>query len=53
MDRILERVWGNEASTESNVVDVHVMRLRQKLEAEGEPRLLQTIRGAGYSLREP
>jgi DNA-binding response OmpR family regulator len=51
-DLILERVWGNEASAESNVVDVHVMRLRQKLEAPGEPRLLQTIRGAGYSLRE-
>jgi two-component system response regulator MprA len=51
-DLILERIWGNEASAESNVVDVHVMRLRQKLEAGGELRLVQTMRGAGYSLRE-
>jgi two-component system response regulator MprA len=51
-DQIMDRVWGDEASAESNVVDVHVMRLRQKLEAAGGPRLLQTIRGAGYSLRQ-
>jgi two-component system response regulator MprA len=51
-DQILQRIWGDEASVASNLVDVHVMRVRQKLEAEGEPRLLWTIRGAGYSLRE-
>lgn len=49
---IFERVWGSDFLGESNVIDVHVMRLRDKLEAAGEPRLLHTIRGAGYSLRE-
>ena len=51
-DIILERVWGADAAVESNVVDVHVMRLRDKLEAAGEARLIQTFRGVGYSLRE-
>jgi two-component system response regulator MprA len=46
--RILEAVWGLEADTTSNVVDVYVRYLRNKLEAEGEPRLLHTVRGAGY-----
>jgi two-component system response regulator MprA len=36
---------------ESNVIDVVVMRLREKLEASGEPRLIQTVRGVGYTLR--
>jgi two-component system, OmpR family, response regulator MprA len=51
-DQILEHVWNDEPLGESNVVDVHVMRLRHKLEAADEPRLLWTLRGAGYSLRE-
>jgi two-component system response regulator MprA len=51
-ETIFERVWGSDFLGESNVIDVHVMRLRDKLEATGEPRLLHTIRGAGYSLRE-
>ena len=51
-DLIFERVWGSDFLGESNIIDVHVMRLRDKLEAEGEPRLIHTIRGAGYSLRE-
>lgn len=46
--RILEAVWGLDADTTSNVVDVYVRYLRNKLEAEGEPRLLHTVRGAGY-----
>jgi two-component system, OmpR family, response regulator MprA len=51
-DQLVDRVWGT--STEgSNVVDVYVGYLRRKLEAEGEPRLLHTVRGAGYVLRRP
>ncbi|MDO8690325.1 MAG: response regulator transcription factor [Dehalococcoidia bacterium] len=51
-DLVFERVWGSDFLGESNVIDVHVMRLRDKLEAEGESRIIHTIRGAGYSLRE-
>ena len=50
--QILEAVWGLEVDTTSNVVDVYVRYLRQKLEADGEPRLLQTVRGAGYVMKE-
>lgn len=49
---IFERVWGSGYLGESNLIDVHVMRLRDKLEADGRPRLIHTVRGAGYSLRE-
>ena len=52
-DRLLDAVWGMDAETASNVVDVYVGYLRQRLEAAGEPRLLHTVRGAGYVLREP
>jgi two-component system response regulator MprA len=51
-DRILETAWGYDSEAVSNVVDVYVGYLRQKLEAAGEPRLLQTVRGVGYVLRE-
>jgi two-component system response regulator MprA len=51
-DTIFERVWGSDFLGGSNVIDVHIMRLREKLEAGGQPRLIQTVRGAGYSLRE-
>jgi two-component system, OmpR family, response regulator MprA len=51
-DTIFERVWGSDFLGDSNVIDVHIMRLREKLEAGGQSRLIQTIRGAGYSLRE-
>src|SRR5206468_8153 len=51
-ETIFERVWGSDYMGESNVIDVVVMRLREKLEAEGEPRLIQTVRGVGYTLRE-
>jgi two-component system response regulator MprA len=51
-ETIFERVWGSDFMGESNVIDVVVMRLREKLEAEGEPRLIQTVRGVGYTLRE-
>jgi two-component system response regulator MprA len=52
-DLIFARVWGSDFLGESNVIDVHVMRLRDKLEANGAERLIHTIRGAGYSLRRP
>jgi len=51
-DQILERVWGYDSEADTHVLDVHVGHLRQKLEAQGEARLIQTIRGIGYSLRE-
>ncbi len=51
-DLIFLRVWGSDFLGESNVIDVHVMRLRDKLEAGGRRRLVHTIRGAGYSLRQ-
>jgi two-component system response regulator MprA len=51
--RILESVWGLDADTTSNIVDVYVGYLRAKLEADGESRLLHTVRGAGYVLRAP
>jgi len=51
-ETIFERVWGSDYMGESNVIDVVVMRLREKLEAGGEPRLIQTVRGVGYTLRE-
>ena len=47
-----DRVWGADKSA-SNTVEVYVGYLRRKLEADGEPRLLQTVRGFGYALREP
>ena len=50
-DQIMDRVWG-DAMVESNAIEVHIGRLRDKLEADNEERLIQTIRGAGYALRE-
>jgi two-component system, OmpR family, response regulator MprA len=50
-DQIMDRVWG-DAMVESNAIEVHIGRLRDKLEADDEERLIQTIRGAGYALRE-
>jgi two-component system response regulator MprA len=49
---IYERVWGYDASLSSNSLDVFVGHLRRKLEAAGEPRLIQTVRGVGFTLRE-
>jgi two-component system response regulator MprA len=49
---ILAEVWGYDFLGGSNVIDVYVRYLRHKLEAEGEPRLVQTVRGVGYALRE-
>jgi two-component system response regulator MprA len=50
---IYERVWGYDASLSSNSLDVFVGHLRRKLEAGGERRLIQTVRGVGFTLREP
>lgn len=51
-DLIYERVWGYDASLSSNSLDVFVGHLRRKLEAGGENRLIQTVRGVGFTLRE-
>ncbi len=50
--RIREAVWDLDGDTTSNIVDVYVRYLRQKLEEGSEPRLLQTVRGVGYILKE-
>lgn len=49
---LLDRVWDYDFGGNANVVEVYVKQLRQKLETEGEPRLIQTVRGTGYVLRE-
>ncbi len=49
---ILDRVWGSDFYGDPNVLEVFVSNLRRALEADGEPRLIQTIRGVGYVLRE-
>ena len=51
-EQIFEAVWGHEHLGESNVIDVYVRQLREKLEPSGMPRLLHTVRGVGYVLRE-
>ncbi len=50
--QIVERVWGFALEYSSNSLEVYVGYLRRKLEADGEPRLLHTVRGVGYVLRE-
>jgi DNA-binding response OmpR family regulator len=52
-DLLLSRVWDQESGIETNVVDVYVGYLRKKLDAPGELRLIQTVRGVGYALRGP
>jgi len=51
-EMIFDRVWGYDFGGESNVLDVYIRYLRQKLELEGETRLIHTVRGVGYVLRE-
>ena len=50
-ERLLELVWGYDWPADGNVVDVFVSYLRRKLEAGGEPRIIQTVRGVGFVLR--
>jgi two-component system response regulator MprA len=50
-EQILQEVWGFDYLGDSNLVDVRIKYLRDKLEQGGRPRLIQTIRGAGYALR--
>jgi two-component system, OmpR family, response regulator MprA len=48
---LLDDVWGVDPPTTENALEVYVGYLRRKLEAGGEPRLLHTVRGVGYTLR--
>lgn len=52
-DLIYDRIWNYDFGGESNIIEVYIRYLRAKLEQEGEARLLHTIRGVGYVLREP
>ena len=52
-DVIMDRVWGYELEPASNSLEVFVGYLRRKTEAGGEPRLIHTVRGVGYTAREP
>jgi len=51
-DRILELVWGYDFPTTANSLEVYIGYIRRKTEAHGEPRLIHTVRGVGYALRE-
>lgn len=51
-DVIMEKVWGLDSQAESNVLEVYVGYLRHKLEEQGESRLIYTVRGAGYVMKE-
>jgi two-component system response regulator MprA len=52
-DVIFDRVWGYDFGPDSNSLDVYVGYLRRKLEMGGEPRVIQTVRGVGYVMKEP
>ncbi len=52
-DLIFDHVWDYDFGGESNIIEVYIRYLRQKLETDDEPRLLHTVRGMGYVLREP
>jgi two-component system OmpR family response regulator len=49
---ILEKVWDYDFDPGTNLVDVYIRRLREKIDADFEPKLLHTVRGAGYVLKE-
>jgi two-component system OmpR family response regulator len=51
-DRILEQVWGYDFMGDSNIIEVYIRYLRLKLEAKDEKRLIQTVRGVGYVLKD-
>jgi two-component system, OmpR family, response regulator len=50
---LLEQVWNYHFDPQTNVIDVHISRLRQKIDRGFEPPLIHTVRGAGYCVREP
>ncbi len=50
---IVEKVWDYDFDPGSNLVDVYIMRLREKIDTDFEPKLLQTVRGVGYVLKAP
>ncbi len=52
-DVIFDKVWGYDFGPESNSLDVYIGYLRRKLEADGESRIIHTVRGVGYVMREP
>ncbi len=52
-EMIYERIWGFDFGTSSNSLDVYIGYLRRKTEPDGTPRLIQTVRGVGYVIREP
>ncbi len=49
---LYDRIWGYDFGSESNIIDVYIRNLRNKLEANGKNRLIHTVRGVGYALRE-
>jgi two-component system, OmpR family, response regulator MprA len=51
-DDLIEAVWGIDRDVERNTLDVFIFQLRSKTEARGRRRLLQTVRGFGYTMRE-
>ena len=51
-EQILERIWGYSSEIDTHVLEVYIGHLRQKLEAQGGSRLIHTVRGFGYTLRE-
>lgn len=51
-DQILEKVWGYDFMGDCNIIEVYIRYLRLKLEEQGEKRLIYTVRGVGYALRE-
>ncbi len=52
-ERILARVWGSSADPLTNIVDVYIRRLRARIDVDGEPSLIQTVRGLGYRMEAP
>ena len=52
-EQLLSRVWGYDFGYGSNSLDVYISYLRKKTETGGKPRLIHTVRGVGYALREP
>jgi len=51
-EQILDNVWGYDFQGESNIIEVYIRYLRLKIEAEGQKRLIHTVRGVGYVLRD-